>query len=190
MARQDITIDTTDLNRIARGLSHFQSEIPKATAAALNRTVDFIYTKAAQVISSEYEIKSTDVKKSSKKIKANNGNMRAGLIYSGNSLSLTNFKFTPKKRGTKKQVKVKIKRSEGYKNVGPKSFVQIINGKTGIWAREMNRRYPIKLLKTISIPQMVINANVNNKIQDEAQNKLLQRMDHEIEYRLNRLRRP
>jgi hypothetical protein len=190
MPSENITIDIRSLNRIASGLSNFEREMPGAVASSLNRTVDFMNTRVGKLVSQEYEITAKDVKKTIKKYKASKGNMKAGIKSTGGTLSFSHFKFTPKTPGRKAKVKVKIKKKEGYKEIktDPKAFVQIVRGSLNVWKRKGSRNYPIQILRSLSVPQMIQNANVGNVIQIEASRKLEERVQHEIEYRLNKLR--
>jgi hypothetical protein len=190
MPSQSITVDVTSLNRIASGLSNFEREMPGAVASSLNRTVDFMNTRVGKLVSEEYMISAKDVKKTIKKIKASRGDMKAGIKSTGGTLSFSHFKFTPKTPGKKAKVKVKIKKKEGYKEIktSPKAFVQVVRGSLNVWKREGPRSNPIQILRSLSVPQMIQNANVGNIIQVEASRKLEERVQHEIQYRLNKLR--
>ena len=190
MPSQSITVDVTSLNRIASSLSHFEREMPGAVASSLNRTVDFMNTRVGKLVSEEYVISAKDVKKTIKKIKASRGDMKAGIKSTGGTLSFSHFKFTPKTPGKKAKVKVKIKKREGYKEIKttPKAFIQVVRGSLNVWKREGATRNPIQILRSLSVPQMIQSANVGNIIQVEASRKLEERVQHEIQYRLNKLR--
>lgn len=190
MASQSITVDVRSLNKIASGLSNFQKEIPGAVASSLNRTVDFMNTRVGKLVSSEYMISAKDVKSTIKKMKASKGDMKAGIKSTGGTLSFSHFKFTPKSPGKKAKVKVKIKRKDGYKEIrtSPKAFVQVVRGSISVWKREGTRSFPIQILRSLSVPQMIGNENVGAVVQVEASRKLEERVQHEIEYRLNKLR--
>lgn len=190
MASENITIDASSLNRIAAGLSRFEKEIPGAVSSSLNRTVDYMNTRVGKLVSQEYEITAKDVKKTIKKIKSSKGTLRAGIRSTGGTLTFSHFKFTPKTPGKKGKVKVKIKKKEGYKEIKttPKAFVQSITGKTHVVKRVGSGRLPISILRSLSVPQMIQNANVSNIVLNEANKKLEERVQHEIEYRLNKLR--
>ena len=62
-----------------------------------------------------------------------------------------------------------------------------MNGGTHIWMREGKERTPVRLLRTLSIPQMISNDKVINKIQRMSGEKLKERINHEIEWRLSKL---
>ncbi|MCI3009031.1 hypothetical protein FBD77_13300 [Clostridium butyricum] len=53
--------------------------------------------------------------------------------------------------------------------------------------RETSKQYPIKVLKTLSVPQMVSNSELSENILEQANEQLKNRINHEIEFRLNKL---
>lgn len=186
----NITVDTRELRKISIQLSKFPKQIPSATAAALNRTVDFTSTKTVKEVTNQYAIKAKDVRATIKKYKASRTNLNASIESTGNTISLTHFPHKPTKyRKKSKNVKVKIKKKEGYKVIGtaPKAFVQNMNGNTNIWKREGSSRFPVVVLRTLSIPQMVSNKKILKTIKKEANKKLEERTKHEVEWRLNKI---
>ncbi|MGF7431091.1 phage tail protein [Thermoanaerobacterium thermosaccharolyticum] len=199
MAR-DIFVDTKQLNRIAIELKNLDNQIPGAASSAVNRTLDFVYTRIGRLVTQEYAIKVSDVKKTMTKYKASKTNLYAKIISKGHTLSLAHFPFSPKKpmtggkRRKAKAVKVKIKRQEGYKTIktNPLPFVASTGARSAdktqfnVFKREGSSRLPIKVLRTLSIPQMITNVNVSDQIQKLAQEKLMERIQHEIEWRLDK----
>lgn len=190
MASQSINVDVSSLTRIVSGLSNFQREMPGAISSSLNRTVDFMNTRTGKLVSGEYEISAKDVKKTIKKIKSSKGSLKAGIKSTGGTLTFSHFKFTPKVPGRRGKVKVKVKKKEGYKEIrtAQNVFVQVITGKTQLVTRTGSARLPIHILRSLSVPQMIGNENVGNVVRLEASRKLEDRVQHEIEYRLNKIR--
>lgn len=190
MPSENITIDVSSLNRIASGLSNFQKEMPGAISSSLNRTVDFMNTRVGKLVSGEYEITAKDVKKTITKIKSSKGSLKAGIKSTGGTLTFSHFKFTPKSPGKRGKVKVKVKKREGYKEIKTNQgvFIQTIKGVTQLVTRTGRGHLPINILRSLSVPQMIQSANVGNVIQLETSRKLEERVQHEIEYRLNKIR--
>jgi hypothetical protein len=85
-------------------------------------------------------------------------------------------------------VKVQIKKSEAkrYINTYPQPFLASTGAKSAektqfnIFKRVGKARLPIKILRTLSVPQMITNENVTDQIQQAAQGKLNERLEHEI----------
>lgn len=197
MGKDNIFVDTKELNRIAIELKGFEKEVPGAVISALNRTVDNINTNIARMVTQEYAIKVGDVKKTIKKHKAQKGNLSAGLVSKGPTLSLAHFQFTPKQPGKKTKVKVKIKRQSGKKvvNTNPAAFVASTGATTedkiqsNVFHRVGDKRLPIRVIRTLSVPQMIGNEQITSKVQEMAQKKLDERIQHEIEWRLEKAKK-
>ncbi len=205
-----INIDSSQINNIMKGLEALEKQIPGAACSAINRTTDYIGTKIAKMVTSEYAIKSTDVKKTLTKRRANKSNLLAYIQSKGYRLSIAHFPFSPKQSGALKQVKVKIKKTEGSKKLGvsPSGFV----GGTGAKSEDMVQfnvfkrfgngqkikmkkgfntglqKERIHVIRTVSIPQMIMSVNVNKNLQEEANKKLQERIEHEINYRLKKVK--
>jgi len=185
-----IVIDASQLNKIIKGLEGFEKQMPGAFVSAVNRTLDFVYTRTGRITTKHYNVKTREIKESMKKYKATFSRPRAWIQIRSRRYTLA--RFLPGGLGsTTKVARVKIKKSAGYKRVGgkPGAFVQRIpDGNTHVFRRRRNTRYPIDVLRTISPTQMVQNLNVMDEIQTLANQKLAERIDHEIQYRLRKVR--
>lgn len=183
-------VDTRGLSSIRIDLQSISKQIPGATKSALNRTVDFAATKTVKEVTNEYTIKGKSVKSTMKKVKAKGSSLYAYISSRGGEIPLGKFQHTPRKYSRRaKVVKVKVKKSGGYKavNTKPGAFVQKIYGDDfDIYKRKGNKKMPVIKLKSLSVPQMINNEKVIKNIQDAAAQKLQERVNHEIEWRLNK----
>jgi hypothetical protein len=185
----NLKIDDKELRKAVKKLSAFPKEIPKATNSALNRTITFVNKKIKKGVTNEYSIKSGEVGSTLKVKKSNTSNLSATITSSGHSLSLSHFPANLKAGWTKgTSLKVKVKKS-GYKKVNssPTAFVASLSGNLHIVKRQSGKAYPIKVLRTLSIPQMISNTKISESVMQEAQVQLEKRVQHEVEYRLSRL---
>lgn len=183
-------INDKEIKQIAIKLQGFPKQIPGATASALNRTLNYTATLTKKEVTNIYSIKQKEVNSTLKKKRASKSSLNASIQSRGKTISLTKFPHNPKQfKAKNKKVKVKIKKQEGYKVIktSPSAFVQTMNGGTHIWMREGKERNPVRLLRTLSIPQMISNDKVINKIQRMSGEKLKERINHEIEWRLSKL---
>lgn len=185
MSNTKIVIDTTQLNKIVKGLGEYEKQMPGAAISAVNRTLDYVNTKVGRMVAAEYRIKVSDVKGTITKNKARKGKLLAFLKSEGSRLTLARFRFG----SSKKTVKVKIKKNDGVKKVttNPTPFLQNLNGREQIMKRQGKRRKPVDVLRSISIPQMIDSLKVSEKIQKEANKKLAERIEHEMSYRLKKV---
>lgn len=183
-------IDSKGISSIKIDMQNIAKQIPGATASALNRTLSYTATRTVKEVTNEYAIKSTTVKNSMKRVRARKNYLYAYISSTGPTISLGKFKHTPTKYNKRaKSVKVKVKKSGGYKEIktSPKAFVQTIyGGEPDIYKRKGNRRFPVIKLKSLSIPQMISNEKIMKNIQEASAQKLEERVQHEIEWRLNK----
>lgn len=184
----NLFIDTKELKKITIKLGEIPKQIQGATASALNRTVDYTVTQTAREVTKRYAISQKEVKKTIKKHKASKSNLYAYVESSGNSTALHRFPHTPKKYSKKAKVKVQVIKGSGKKSIGvtPSAFVQNMKGTTGIWKREGEKRAPVVLLRSLSIPQMISNDETLKNIQEASSKKLQERIEHEINWRLSK----
>lgn len=187
-----INIDTDAIERLTIELRGFEKEVGIATYRALNRTLSQMVTQVGRIVPKAYAIKATEVKKSFEGgiKKPTYRNLEGSLTSKGHSLSIAHFPHSPvapRKRSYK--VKVTIKKGSGRKEVKttPSPFVMSTGARSAdstqynIFKREGRQRTPVSVLRTLSIPQMIINLSVEEQIQEFAINKLNERLQHEIE---------
>lgn len=202
MSKDNIFVDTKQLNKIVIGLKGFEKEMPGAVASALNRTVDHINTKLGRIVTQKYAIKTSDVKSTIKKNKAAKGDMSASLVSKGYTLSFAHFPHSPETpiiamvlgvRHEKARVKVKIIESKG-KIISKSGFIAKTGAKSAdkipynVFHRLGKSRFPIAPIRTLSVPQMIGNEEVEKQIQNIANEKLNERIEHEINWRLDKIK--
>lgn len=182
-----ITVDASALNKVMRDLKGFEKEVPTAVRQAINRTVDHVFTRSAQLVTKHYNISNKEVRSSMTKRRASFGSLYAFVRFRGKRFTLARF-LPGGLNSTSKKASVRIKKSVGRKAVGgdPKAFVQKVTGRTQIMRREGRKRYPVDVMRTIATAQMVSNVDVSNIIQKDANAMLAKRVNHEIERRLRR----
>jgi hypothetical protein len=185
-----INIDTSSLQRLQREMRTIQNEIPSAAASALNRTVTYTKTQLSKEIRERYAIKAKDLNGNFKVRKANKYKLEASINSSGRPLTLpSHFNVTPRNvvPGRRYIVRAKIKKRQAQAiNTAPAAFIATLRGIKQVVRREGPNRYPIKVLRTLSIPQMASNDQVYDKVERLAKNKLDDRVIHEINWRLAR----
>jgi len=185
MAKEIIAVDTKQIDRLTLELKGFEKEIGEATYHALKRTVDFVATQVSRIVPKHYSVKATDVKETINKSYPSKKDLSASIQSRGHTLSFYHFPHTPKipQPGRKYKVRAKIKREGGNKvvNTDPKPFIARLKGGIDhVVKREGEKRKPIVVLRTLSIPQMITNENVGEEIQKAATEKFNERLEHEI----------
>jgi hypothetical protein len=187
----ELIVDTKSFNSAIIKLKDVPKQIPKATAQALNRTVDFTFTQTSREVRKEYAVKDRDVKSTLKKNKATPSNLNAYVSSTGRTLTLYNhFNVSPKTPKTKRKYKVKVQIKKGSKvaiNSTPKPFIASAKNSTQVFRRVGSARTPVVVLRSLSVPQMVSNKETFNRIQTKASEMLEKRIEHEINRRLEKL---
>jgi len=184
MNRTTITIDTSQIERLVKEFKGFDKEVAEATYHALNRTIDLVYTQVGRIIPKAYAIKKKDVTDTLKKNKPNPASLEASVVSTGHRLSFAHFPYTPK-TPRQKTVMVQIKRSKG-RIPSKKGFVATTGAKDpdkiqyNVFKRLGKSRLPIAPIRTLSVPQMIVNEKVAEQVQQAAQTMLEQRLEHEI----------
>lgn len=164
----------------------------------VNRTVGDFKSRGpgwvAQEIVKEYNIQKRDINETDRKIVKGRGGIKVkgtklddiSIVYRGRLLTPTHFTMKPTlrpSRGNKYLVSAKIKKTQGRVNLGSKVFLANAGEKSTIqipWQRRSNARYPIDVVKTVSVPQMITNKQVSEGIHEQINAKLEKRLEHHL----------
>ncbi|MGN1062279.1 MAG: phage tail protein [Candidatus Scatosoma sp.] len=195
---KQIVIDGTSLVKICEKLSEFPKEVPKAISSVANRTIASARTQMKREVTGHYTVKSSDVLKTISVKKSTPKTLKASATASGGQVALYKFKHKPTNPPPRQRyvrpVTAQVQKAGGEKVVihkGNKAFIQTMNGANMIFARKGKKRYPIKKLYALSIPQMISNKDGTNqsavRIQVRTQQIFEKRVNHEIQYRLNKI---
>lgn len=193
MAKQGIFVDTKQLDRLTLELKGFEDKVGQAAYHALNRTLDQVVTHVGRIVPKSYAIKAREVKESFKRgiKRSTKTDLTASLTSTGHTLSFAHFPYTPRKPKKKVRsvfesaVMVTILKSKG-KVLSRKGFVATTGAKSedktqfNVFMRLGKKRLPIAPIRTLSIPQMITNENVSEQITKLAQEKMDERLQHEI----------
>ena len=173
----------------------------KAAGKALRRTVSDFKSRAPAWISAavveEYGIKKADVKSAiSAKQKA--GSISIGgisvdniqIVYQGRVLTPTHFKLKPTARPQKKYKVTAVIKAGQRQQLSSIAFLAHAGGAGTIqipFQRTGSSRLPVKVIKTLSIPQMVTNEKVAASIQKKITEGLGKRFQHHLEQEISKI---
>ncbi len=150
----EISCDRNMLAKIERKLGRLKSEAPKALKNALNQTARQARTDLKNQVRKQYTVKAGKVSQAMRIQRATNTKLDATIFVKGKVLNITNYKSSAPKKGAKAQ----IVKDGGLKQiVGPKGITAFKGINDLIWQRRGKERYPIKPLKSLSIPKAVGN---------------------------------
>lgn len=198
-----IVVDTRQIDKLAMELRGFEKEVAMAAWSALTRTRYHVITVVGREVAKVYNIKASEIKlPSNQKEKRTSvvkifikmpdvDDLSTSIEYTGRTLTMMHFgikpleKFgLPTKVTPEMPVKVKIKKRGGYKKIksNPKPFVFMFptNKNLNVWHRTGKKFYPIEPFRTLSVPQMITNADIGDKIAKAAEEMLGKRLVHEI----------
>ena len=188
MATNVVYCDTSDLEKKLNEVEEILTgrSIHAAMASALNRTLTFVGAETKRQVQSEYAVKKS-INKALTMKKAKRVHLTAEAQYKDKPIPMYVFSHKIPSNKYRSPVQVTIKKGE-TKRVGISEGSAIFGayGNKKIERRDL-RQKNLKTAYTVSIPQMVANDDVYKVIADKAENKLIERFNHEIEWRMSKI---
>ena len=171
-------IKVSGIEDVEKRLGNMKKNAPTVVSRAINRAIQNVKKNMGKETSERYFITSGEVKKTVNVTKATKSRLQAAAISQGAGIALSKFKVNPKTpvryRGASRSPKVYragVKKAGGVKPLdgNPKSFVAVMkSGHVGVFSRTSAKSLPIKQLYGPSVPQMVKNEDIMNKIKRDA----------------------
>ena len=162
-----ITVKTPNFNKILTKIKDLDKDTKKAFYRAQNKGVRKFRTEEGKEVRKIYtKVKKSDVTKATKLKLANMSNLNAQVRIKGNLLSIQDSLLRTKRKTKKGTIKVNIKNNttKALTPSGNKPFLMTVNGKTIVMQRKTKKKYPLKQIKTLSIPQMLSNIEVSDNL--------------------------
>ncbi len=192
------------IERANKILAGYPGEVEKAVKSAMTRAVSHLRTKSTERVQERYAISAKNLR-TEKNIKVRykiGEGVTAEVIFSGNKIPLYRYDGTSPKEPTWNKNKLVSGCTGGgwktlfagmpahahvLKNTSPELFEHAFiatmgNDHTGIFERNGSG---LNELMGLSIPQMVGNEEVAEKLAQDASEKFEERMDHEVNRILN-----
>lgn len=195
MARMNPVVDISTVTKAFEKVSN----AVEGSHVVFERTLKDMYSRApgkvASAVTSIYGIKKGEINCKKGQPRTAAGTIRATggeiasfeLVYSGRVLTPLHFGMTPKARPDKKKYKVKSKIKKTAKvHTAPAGGGVFLApaGSAGTqqipWVRNSDDRLDISPIKTLSLPQMVDNADVREVIGAELGELLQKRFDNHL----------
>lgn len=174
-----VNVDSELLDDVRGRLGDLSNKAPQAISRALNRAMTNIASNVSKEVRTEYVIKAADIKETLEKSKSTRTNLSAIVKSRGNLIPLDRFKVSPRKVTPKRKTPIKI----GVKKNGTKNlkgaFVGDIHG-IKVFKRVGRKRLPIDRLFGPSVPQMIGNDEIRERINTEGKRTFDTRLEHEI----------
>lgn len=189
MATRVVYCDPSDMDEVIKKAKKALTgqNIHAAMASALNRTLTFVGSETKRQVQGEYYV-TKSINKSLSMKRATRRSLTAEANYQDKPLPLFVFKHKIPANQYRSPVQVTIKRSSGTKTVGVSEGAAVFGAYGGkkIERRDLTQKN-LKTAYTVSIPQMVANPDVYDDIADKAEKKLIERFNHEIDWRIKKL---
>lgn len=181
-----ITVDDSNIKEVERKLGEFKEKAPNAIASALNRAATNLKSNISKEVRKEYHIKARDINETLKVFKASRSKLSAKVESKGKALGLDKFKVSPKTVNPrrKSQLKIAVKK-DGIKQILG-AFIADIHG-IKVFTRDTKKRLPISRRFGPSVPQMVGDEEISEKLNYQAWLMYEKRLNHEIHRVLSRI---
>lgn len=176
-----IEITAEAVERVEAILAGVQNGAERALSNAINRGISRVKTGAIRRVKEIYTVQSGAFNEATRirVNKASTGNLVGFVSFAGYKIPLYKFKVTPTAPGVKKQVRAAVMKGGG--TPFEDAFIaQMRSGHIGVFERETRKRLPIEEKMGLSAAQMVGNEKVIETLEEEAQQLVNQRLEHEI----------
>lgn len=187
-----VTYELKDIRRTLNALD--PAIVKKARRSANLKTTRKARTFISKGVRSKYAGNASRVKRGVSLKTVNQGQMTQNvLVYVGHRIGLINFVTKSRanaaanrtKSGKHRKLSVRIRKDSGRKTIY--GFVAIgRSGNTHVFARTGAPRMPIRALKTISIPEMVNTAGIQDSVNEFVGKEYPVQFEHELEYFLSK----
>ncbi|WP_303002287.1 phage tail protein [Dialister invisus] len=176
-----IEITAEAVERVEAILEGVPNGAERALSNAINRGISRVKTGAIRRVKEIYTVQSGAFNEATRirVNKASTGNLAGFVSFAGYKIPLYKFKVTPTAPGVKKQVRAAVMKGGG--TPFEDAFIaQMRSGDIGVFERETRKRFPIEEKMGLSAAQMVGNEKVIETLEEEAQQLVNQRLEHEI----------
>lgn len=181
-----IEITSETIERTQTLMAGIPKGAERALSSAINRGLSHTKTQAFKQVKTVYAVKQSALNEATttKAQRASTGNLAGYISFSGVKIPLYKFQVTPKAPGTGKKVRAGVMKGGGA--TFDNAFIaEMKSGHIGIFERITSKRLPIEEKMGLSAAQMVKNEVIMDQLTKEAQEKVDERLKHEIDRILN-----
>lgn len=192
MSQSYLDIDIKGIEGLKKKLKKLGDKAPTAMYRAINDAVKKARTEMDRNTRAEYYMKRKFILETLKIDKAHKGKLSAFIRSRGGAIPLSEFKTNPTKPspGRRLPIKARVKRNgaakplKGKEEGDPKAFIATFNGEKAVVERKSDGRGPLNTLYGPAVPSVMKNEKIMSGVNEEAQKRLAQRLDHHIEHLL------
>ena len=179
-----IEISVEEMKRAQQLFAGIPKGTERAFSNAINRAVSHTKTQAFKEIKRVYAVKQGQLNGATvtRVQKASTGSLTGFVVFSGVKIPLYQFNVSHNSSG--KNIRAGLKK--GSWTAFEHAFVaQMKSGHIGIFERVATKRLPIEEIMGLSGAQMVGNGEIVEELTKEAEKKVNERVEHEINRILN-----
>lgn len=183
--RLNINIDKDKVRYVEKQLGAFYEKTPTALSRALNRAATNMNYNARREPTFDYLINQKDTRETLNIKKANKSDLSVVVESSGGLIPLEKFKVSPKTVNPNRRTPIKI----GVKKGSLKQVIGVFSADVSgvkVFRRTGEQRLPIRRLFGPSVPQMLGNESIVEKIESEGKKTFDVRLEHEIDHIMRR----
>lgn len=164
-----IKIDYSDLKKIHKQVSKMPDNIKTNFARAVNKGLSKARTNISRDVRERYtKINASSIRESIKLTKANKTKLDGDISIKNTRTPIQDAILRTKKRTKTGKIRVNIKDNKikllSNKGKYKPFIIKTKTGKTIVVRRTSDKPYPLTQIKTLSIPQMVRDVKISNKI--------------------------
>lgn len=181
-----IEITSETIERTQTLLAGIPKGAERAFSSAINRGLSHTKTQAFKQVKTVYAVKQAALNEATttRVQKASTGNLAGYISFSGVKIPLYKFQVTPKEPRKGQKVRAGVMKGGGA-TFDSAFIAKMRSGHIGIFERITSRRLPIEEKMGLSAAQMVQNEVIMDQLTKEAQEKVDERLKHEIDRILN-----
>lgn len=187
-----LSIETADAQSLLEYFAEQLAELPRGIETvlhrAINRTLEGSRTDAGREIREEYNVRAGDVAKAFRLVRASRSTPMGELIARGPaSVPLYAYSPRPNRPGLprpKGGVSVQVTKGGGRKQIKSTFVARMESGHTGVFEREGKGRFPVRELFGPGILHVLQRDDVIDRLEDQMNDRLWNRLEHEADYLL------
>lgn len=181
-----IEITSETMERAETLLAGIPKGAQRAFSNAINRGLSHTKTQAFRQVKKVYAVKQAALNETTttRIRKASTGNLAGAVSFSSVKIPLYQFRVTPKEPRKGQKVRAGVMKGSG-ETFDHAFLAKMRSGHIGIFERLTSKRLPIEEIMGLSASQMVQNQVIMDQLTEEAQKKVDERLEHEIERILN-----
>lgn len=180
MSKAFVTVSEQQLKQAERLLSHVKGGAGRAVSLALNRSISTARSDVVKGVRETYTVDAKSVRESVRLKSSKPNKLEASIYAFGGPLSLSHFQVKPKTVNGRRRTAIRVGVRKGSAKSMGKAFVARVGGNLQIFERVGKARLPIQKMWGPSVPQMVGNENIIDKVAEKARVSMDKRLTHEI----------